>query len=47
MAAYSVKNGITDPEDLKGFNTAGYGFDANMSTENEWVFTRDKQPSNG
>jgi len=40
MAAYVVKNRVETVEELKGFNTGGYGFDANLSTETELVFTR-------
>jgi uncharacterized protein len=40
MAAYIIKNNITDVEDLKLFDSAGYCFDNDLSTENEWVFTR-------
>jgi len=25
---------------IKGFDTDGYGFDANLSKGDEWVFTR-------
>lgn len=40
MARYIVKNNITNPEELKSFDTDGYRFDENMSNETEWVFTR-------
>ena len=40
MARFIVENNINDPEDLKAFDMGGYRFDANMSTEDEWVFTR-------
>lgn len=40
MANYILRNGIKDPEDLKGFDREGYRFDANLSTAEEWVFTR-------
>lgn len=40
MARYIVDNNIEDPEQIKGFNVGGYQFDANLSTEDEWVFTR-------
>lgn len=42
MAAYAVKNGITEMEDLKGFNYEGYGFNSRLSENNKlnWVFTR-------
>lgn len=40
MARYIIKNNITDAEQIKSFNTEGYLFDANQSTDSEWVFTR-------
>ncbi|NVK51371.1 MAG: peroxide stress protein YaaA [Flavobacteriaceae bacterium] len=40
MVRYIVDNNIKDLEGVKSFNTDGYGFDANMSTETELVFTR-------
>lgn len=40
MVRYIIDNDIETVEDLKGFNYEGYGFDANLSTEKELVFTR-------
>ncbi len=40
MARYIVDHNISNPEDVKLFNTEGYMFDVNQSTEDEWVFTR-------
>ena len=40
MLRYIIDNDIENVEGLKGFTTEGYGFDANMSTETELVFTR-------
>ena len=40
MAAYHLKNKINNPEDLKGFDTAGYTFNDDMSQGNQLVFTR-------
>jgi len=40
MVRYIVDNNVTSIDGLKGFNTDGYGFDANMSTDTELVFTR-------
>lgn len=40
MVRYIVDNDIETVEDLKGFNTDGYAFDSNLSTETELVFTR-------
>ncbi|TNE72400.1 MAG: peroxide stress protein YaaA [Bacteroidetes bacterium] len=40
MANYILSSGLTDPEEIKGFDREGYRFDANLSTDSEWVFTR-------
>lgn len=40
MAAFIIKNKITDVEQIKAFDTEGYGFNADLSQGNEWVFTR-------
>ncbi|MFK7787673.1 MAG: peroxide stress protein YaaA [Crocinitomicaceae bacterium] len=40
MARYIVDHSISNPEDIKGFDTDGYGYDENLSSENDWVFTR-------
>ena len=40
MVRYIIDNNIENTEDLKGFNSDGYSFDANLSTETELVFTR-------
>jgi len=40
MANYIITNKIEKTEDLKGFDTAGYCFNAEASTENELVFLR-------
>jgi hypothetical protein len=40
MVRYIVDNNIKDLDGIKTFNTEGYAFDANMSTETELVFTR-------
>lgn len=40
MVRYIVENNIQDLDGIKGFDTDGYAFDANMSTETELVFTR-------
>ncbi|CAA0116784.1 Uncharacterised protein [BD1-7 clade bacterium] len=41
MAAYIIKNRITDAESIKGFDTGGYYFSAETSSDKEWVFLRD------
>ncbi len=40
MANYIIKNKLTNVEELKTFNVGGYTYDVNLSTEDEWVFTR-------
>jgi len=42
MAAYIVKNRIIKSEKCKGFDLAGYSYNASLSTDDDWVFTRDK-----
>jgi len=44
MAAYILKNKITDAEKIKDFNEAGYQYNAELSTKKDWIFTRDKVP---
>ena len=43
MAAYTIKNKITDSEKLKNFAEAGYSFNAELSNNKNLVFTRQKQ----
>lgn len=40
MANFIIKNKLTNPEALKSFNENGYVFEANMSNDSEWTFTR-------
>ncbi|HIF18090.1 MAG TPA: peroxide stress protein YaaA [Cycloclasticus sp.] len=40
MSAYIIKNRLESPSDIKQFDTAGYAYCAEQSTENEWVFLR-------
>lgn len=40
MARYAIQNQITDAEQLKGFDVAGYEFNESLSKGNDWVFTR-------
>ncbi|MDG1331908.1 MAG: peroxide stress protein YaaA [Crocinitomicaceae bacterium] len=40
MARYIVDHSISNPEEIKGFDTDGYRYDENLSTEDDWVFTR-------
>ena len=43
MTRYMIENNIDKAEVLKDFDVAGYQFDANQSSENQWVFTRPEQ----
>ena len=43
MAAYIMKNGISDPEKLKAFDTDGYYFSPELSTPTDWIFLRDHE----
>lgn len=40
MVRYIVDNQVNTLEELKGFNSQGYQFDQNLSTDSELVFTR-------
>lgn len=40
MARYLIQNQFANIEELKLYSIDGYTFDANQSTENEWVFVR-------
>jgi cytoplasmic iron level regulating protein YaaA (DUF328/UPF0246 family) len=40
MTRYAVQNRIVHPEDLKRFTTEGYGYVADQSTSDRWVFRR-------
>ena len=40
MVRYILDNNIETTEGLKGFNSEGYAFDANLSNEKELIFTR-------
>ena len=40
MTRFIISNKITDPENLKLFETDGYFFDVRMSKGDNWVFTR-------
>lgn len=37
---FIIRNRIDRPEDLKSFNSDGYGFSAKLSNSTQWVFTR-------
>jgi cytoplasmic iron level regulating protein YaaA (DUF328/UPF0246 family) len=40
MVRYIIDENIEEVSQIKNFNKAGYRYDANLSTENQWVFTR-------
>jgi cytoplasmic iron level regulating protein YaaA (DUF328/UPF0246 family) len=40
MARYAAVHGITDPQQLKHFDTDGYAFDADGSDASTWLFRR-------
>jgi uncharacterized protein len=42
MAAYAIKNGVTDAEGLKQFSVDGYTYQAEQSNDKEWIFTREE-----
>ena len=41
MAAYVIKNRLTDINDIKKFDSEGYKYNKELSTDKQWVFTRD------
>jgi len=43
MTRYMIENNIDNAEALKDFDVAGYQYEANQSSENDWVFTRPEQ----
>ncbi len=40
MTRYIVKNGVTNPEKIKGFDLEGYSFNHELSSDRDWTFTR-------
>ena len=40
MCDFAIQEKLTDPEELKAFTGMGYAFNDELSSENEWVFTR-------
>lgn len=43
MCRYAIDHNIDQPEQLKGFDYEGYVFNEAMSSDKEWVFTREAQ----
>lgn len=41
MARFVVENRITEPDEIKGFTTGGYGYEPDLSEGDKWVFVRD------
>ncbi|MEJ6402870.1 peroxide stress protein YaaA [Yoonia sp. 2307UL14-13] len=41
MARHIIENRLTQAEDIKGFTSGGYAFDADLSEGDKWVFLRD------
>lgn len=41
MSRYIIQHKLTNPEDIKHFDAAGYSFDTSASTQDKWIFTRD------
>ncbi|MDF7676128.1 peroxide stress protein YaaA [Neisseriaceae bacterium ESL0693] len=46
MMRYAAENQLTQPEQLKQFDSEGYYFDKASSTEQQWVFLRDENYHN-
>lgn len=40
MARYAIEHKLTEPEQLKNFDSEGYAFDAKASNESRWMFRR-------
>ena len=40
MARYVIERRLTDPDALKEFDAGGYGYRADLSSQDEMVFTR-------
>ncbi len=47
MAAWAIQNRITSADELRNFDVDGYRFDAALSTDSNWVFTRKQPPPAG
>ncbi|KUJ83959.1 peroxide stress protein YaaA [Microbulbifer flavimaris] len=42
MSRWAIDNRVKKAEELKGFDSGGYAFNASLSEGNDWVFTRDE-----
>lgn len=43
MARYIIENRIEQPEQIKSFTSGGYQFSSELSSDKDWVFTREEQ----
>ncbi len=43
MSRFIIKNKVDTVEDIKAFDYEGYIYNAELSAENKWVFTRDNE----
>ena len=41
MARFVIQRRLTDPEGIKDFDLGGYGYRADLSDGDRWVFLRD------
>ncbi len=41
MVDFVIQNGLTRPDELRDFNREGYAFDAETSTDNNWLFVKE------
>ena len=41
MSSYIIKNKFKDVEEIKSFDEAGYEYNDSLSSERQWIFTRD------
>lgn len=42
MSRYIIQHRLSNPDDIKAFNVAGYWFDHASSSEHEWIFKREE-----
>ena len=40
MSRYIISNRLSDPEQIKAFDSEGYGYNPSLSGPDQWVFTR-------
>jgi len=45
MARYMIDHRLQTPDDLKKFDGMGYSFNERLSSETDWVFTRQQPPA--